>query len=218
MEECFIVGPLCIILGVLVGKYSKRVAGIGNIKHKLNQLNEQTVKLAHSKAKYELLYSRLYLASRVALAVLALIACILMYHSQLSLLSQYQMSSVAVLLAVGCLYAATCLVNWLYTQSEKHLSLHEKEKANSKNSLIKELGEDIVEAVKQDEDCSKSCKTKMQTLRDQLKSHSEFINELASFQWCDACFRNGNCAKKCGGEFCAFTKNAMTRYNLARSK
>lgn len=206
LDLCYAVAPIALALGVLVGRYTKNHQGIKEINSVLANLNESAQEAAKRKIKFTIYHSRFHVFSRFLLCLYIITAGLLMYHQNIYILyDNYMMLGIAIGLLI-LTYGSTLITYWMMQDSDKRIELYKQQIVSNKSKLIKDLGQSVIEALKEDETCNAKCREKTEKLEKELSRKDWFIKELSSYQWCDGCAQGSACTNQCGPKFFNFTK------------
>ena len=137
MEELVGIGVISLLTGVLLGRYTKRSDDLKSYQQKISQLNEKSKSILIDKMKYSLYYSRLHLLSRIFVASLGIMFCVLAYSKKLYLVSYHVIILTSII--VVAVYSATYLFYWMSEQAEKKLKICNEDIQVKKNSLLSSL-------------------------------------------------------------------------------
>ncbi|CAG9327459.1 unnamed protein product [Blepharisma stoltei] len=213
-DLCYYIAPVALALGVLIGRFTHKRTGLKEYNSILSSLNESSQEAAKRKLKYSIYCSRLQLFSRFLLAAYIITGFLLIYHHDVNILLDNYIYSISALLILISFYASTFGTYWVVQDSEKKIELYKQKIISSKSQLIKDLGQEVIEAIKENDTCNAKCKEKTAKLEKDLNKHIQFIKDLAGFQWCDGCAQQVACTGGCGGKFFAFTKRKLMDLKL----
>lgn len=204
--------PVAILAGVAIGRYSAKRHSIKDFNENLSYLNKQHSVVVRRQLDFSLLLSRSQVCARSMVVCYILILVLLKAHDEMYLLYEYSIASIVFISITVLAYAVHYLSGWIVNDCETQLKIISEKIINSRKDLIASLGHDVLEAVRADKVCNKSCEDAKDALKRDLQRHQWLIQELGRFNWCDACCTQRSCHSGCGGRFWIHTKTSLENF------
>ena len=207
-------GIALFILGIMIGRITKRIKSGKNYNQTLASLNQKVQSAAEKSSKYESYHftlrnlCKLFVVLYCALGYFA-------YYLRLEVVVNYPeyfgYIALTLFISVYGLSYGCKIISQDYVHRQE---MYKQQITSSKSEIIRDLGPEVIEIL-QGTMCNKKCKENTEVLSKSLRKHQELIQKFSKFQWCDACSQAKKCTGMCGSYFWNYTKEAMKEFRTA---
>jgi hypothetical protein len=98
---------------------------------------------------------------------------------------------------------------WNHSAAETWRKNLKEQIDNEKQRLLMNVGPEIVELIKQSQDCRPSCRQINKAKLQQIERYRILLRNLSDFQWCNGCATYKACTNNCGPKFWKLTRALM---------